>query len=158
MVVQVANETTFSDGYLDTWNKFSALACGTSSTETATTGTTSCKDPSGCEGPIVEPDFNITEAMARGQCGSVIYVILANDNPEVYPLEEEDKPISMTYNSTDGACSYHATMLNCTQSGDGPEQCKESTVSETVENCDCSDPKKYNFQNKGRFKILALTK
>ena len=107
------------------------------------------------EGPIVEPSYNSTEAIAKWQCGSVIYGILANDNPEEYPLEEEDKPISMTYTFKDGACSYDATMLNCTQLGDGPKQCKESKDSVTVENCDCSDPKKYNFQNKGRFKILG---
>ena len=113
--------------------------------------------PSSVEPPsseVPQPGFNITEAVAKMQCGGVIYAILAIDNPEEYPLEEEDKPISITYTFTDGACTFDATGQNCTQSGDGPEQCTESTMSETIKNCDCSDPKKYDFQDKGRFKIL----
>ena len=87
------------------------------------------------------------------QCNVVIYSILAKDNPKEYPLPKEAKPIS-TYTFTNGACTYDAITQYCTQSGDDPEQCTESVESETVENCDCSDPKKYNFQDKGRFKIL----
>ena len=86
-------------------------------------------------------------------CGFAIYSILAKDNPTKYPLSKKDQPIS-TYNFTDGDCTYDETRKNCTQSGDGPEKCTESTVTETAKNCDCSDPKKYNFQDKGRVKIL----
>ena len=86
------------------------------------------------------------------ECGGVIYSILAKDNPKEYPLPKEDQ-IS-TYTFTNGTCTFDAITQNCTQSGDGPEQCTESTESETVKNCDCSDPKKYNFRDKGRFKIL----
>ena len=92
-------------------------------------------------------------AEAKMGCGVVIYSILAKDNPKEYPLPKEDQPIS-TYTFTDGDCTYDETKQNCTQSGDGSEKCTESTVSEIAENCDCSDPKKYNFQDKGRFKIL----
>ena len=85
------------------------------------------------------------------QCNVVIYSILAKDNPKEYPLPKEAKPTS-TY-TFNGTCIFDAITQNCTQSGDGQEQCTESTESEIAENCDCSDPKKYNFQDKGRVKI-----
>ena len=93
-------------------------------------------------------------AMAKMDCSAIIYFILANENPEEFPLPKEQNPIS-TYTFANGACTFNDTVSTCAQSGDDPEQCTELTVSETftVENCDCSDPKKYNFQDKGRVKI-----
>ena len=102
-------------------------------------------------------------AMTKMACSFIIYFILANENPEEFPLPKETtncNPISCnpisTYTFENGACTFDDTVSTCAQSGDDPEQCTESTVSKTfkVQNCDCSDPKKYNFQDKGRFKIL----
>ena len=71
-------------------------------------------------------------------CNNIIYSILANDDPNAYPLAEDGpmaNPIS-TYSSSGGACTI---------TEDGSEM--------TISNCDCSDPKNYNFADKGRFKI-----
>ena len=106
--------------------KMTHLACGSS------------YSPSGSKGP--QPDSDGPEPDSDGppprmQCNKVIYYILANDNPEEYPLLVGDKPTS-TFSSKDGACTF-----------------TEDGMSVTVNDCDCSDPKKYNFYDKGRFKI-----
>ena len=80
-----------------------------------------------------EPDSE--ELPPKMLCNKVVYYILANDNPEEYPLMDDDKPTS-TFSSKDGACTF-----------------TEDGMSVTVNDCDCSDPKKYNFYDKGRFKI-----
>ena len=93
--------------------------------------------------------------MAKMMCNNIIYSILANDDPKEYPLAEDGpmaNPIS-TYSSNDGACTFDATMEVCQSSGGAGETCTKSKVSMTQANCDCSDPEKYNFEDKGRFKI-----
>ena len=87
------------------------------------------KGRSGSEGPP-------PEVMAKMMCNNIIYAILANDDPYEYPGLGLGQKIS-TYYSKDGACTK--------SSGYG--------MSVTVKNCDCSDPTKYNFEDKGRFKI-----
>ena len=76
--------------------------------------------------------------MAKSMCNNVIYLILANDDPKEYPLAQDGpmaNPIS-TYSSNGGACTI-----------------TEDGSSMTLHNCDCSDPKNYNFYDQGRFKI-----
>ena len=93
--------------------------------------------------------------MAKMFCSNIIYAILANDDPNAYPLAEEGPmadPIS-TYSSNDGACTFDGIMKTCSSSGGGEETCTESTESVTQANCDCSDPENYNFEDEGRFKI-----
>ena len=103
--------------------------------------------PPGADGPDGPPPGMTPEIMEKMSCNMVIYQILAKDNAKEYPLQDDDKPISK-YSSTDGACTYDATVKSCSQS-----DCSESTMEQTMPNCDCSDPKKYNFHDKGRFKI-----
>ena len=81
-----------------------------------------------------EPDSE--ELPPKMLCNKVIYYILANENPEEYPLMDDDKPIS-AHTSEDGACSI----------------IEEGKVVETVKDCSCSPPQEYNFVDKGRFKI-----
>ena len=93
------------------------------------------------------------EIEAKMTCNMIIYKILAKDDSKEYPLMDEDKPISK-YSSKDGACTYDAVVgQSCSQSGDGPETCEDYTQEQTIPKCDCSDPKKYNFADEGRFKI-----
>ena len=80
--------------------------------------------------------------MDKGMCNMVIYMILANDDPYEYPLAKDPytplaDPIS-TYSSNGGVCTFTLPQYGW---------------SETVQNCDCSDPKNYNFYDQGRFKI-----
>ena len=109
------------------------------------------EEPPSSVGPL---PTSSSEDAAKMACSALIYLILANENPEEFPPPKEANTIN-TYTFTNGACIFNDTVSTCIQSGDDLEQCTESTVSETfiVENCDCSDPKKYNFQDKGRFKI-----
>ena len=84
------------------------------------------------------PSFSSAPA-GVDMCDAVIYRILANDDPKEYPLGGPmSKPIS-AYSSEDGAC----TII-------------EYGYSQTVQNCDCSDPKNYNFYDEGRFKIWKV--
>ena len=76
------------------------------------------------------------ELPPKMQCNKVIYYILANENPEEYPLMDDDKPIS-AHTSEDGACSI----------------IEEGKIVETVKDCNCIHPEEYNFKDKGRFKI-----
>ena len=89
------------------------------------------------------------EIQAKMTCNMIIYKILAKDDSKEYPLMDEDKPISK-YSSKDGACTYDAIVG---ESCSGPDTCKDITQEDTTPKCDCSDPKKYNFADKGRFKI-----
>ena len=69
-------------------------------------------------------------------CSNTIYQILANDDPTEYTLSGSPlKPIK-SYSSSGGSCTV-----------------TESGGSMTISNCDCSDPKNYNFADEGRFKI-----
>ena len=91
--------------------------------------------------------------MAKSMCDSLIYSILANDDPKEYPLAKDGPmkyPIS-TYSSNSGACTYEATMTACYN-----DECTESKLSMTQQDCDCSDPKNYNFEDEGRFMILKV--
>ena len=81
-----------------------------------------------------EPDSE--ELPPKMLCNKVIYYILANENPEEYPLMDDDKPIS-AHTSEDGACSI----------------IEEGKIVETVKDCNCNHPEEYNFEDKGRFKI-----
>ena len=75
--------------------------------------------------------------MAKMFCHQIIYQILANDDPKEYPLGQDSGPI--------GPEDYSSEDDTCTLTGDGSSM--------TVQMCDCSDPKNYNFEDKGRFKI-----
>ena len=72
-------------------------------------------------------------------CNGLIYAILATDDPKEYPLANEGpmaRPISK-YSSNGGDCTI-----------------TEDGSSMTVHNCDCSDPKNYNFEDEGRFMMI----
>jgi len=122
------------------------VALDAASTWKARSGSDPSQSGSTDQGP--GDDGPPAEVMAKMNCNMVIYQILAKDNAKEYPLDGGDKPISK-YSSKDGACTYDATMKRCSQSGSGPETCTESTEEITLSKCDCSDPKKYNFYDKG---------
>ena len=84
------------------------------------------------------------ETLAKMKCNEVIYQILAIDDPKEYPLSGVAllNPIS-TYSSKYGACT---TTIVTDLTGYRP-------YSISTPNCDCSDPKNYNFADKGRFKM-----
>ena len=84
-------------------------------------------------------------------CREVIYKILANDNPEEYPLDADVKPIS-TYSAENGVCTFNSTVQWCSGPNDEPP-CEDITRPEPYPDCDCSDPEKYNFEDQGRFKL-----
>ena len=73
--------------------------------------------------------------MAKSMCDNVIYAILANDDPNEYPLRTGSSSISH-YSSSGGTCTF-------TKHG----------FKQTLSDCDCSDPENYSFYDEGRFKI-----
>ena len=79
------------------------------------------------------------EIEAKMDCHMIIYKILAKDNSKEYPLMDDDKPINK-YSTKDGACTYDAIHIDCSQSGNGPETCKDFTDENIIPKCDCSDP------------------
>ena len=81
------------------------------------------------------------------ECDELIYQILASDEPKEYPLSGTAllNPIS-TYSSKNGVCTTRRRLYDYDLTGYRP-------ISESTPNCDCSDPKNYNFADKGRFKI-----
>ena len=91
-------------------------------------------------GTFAGPEGPPGNDMAKTMCNNVIYAILANDDPKEYPLAKDGpmaSPIS-TYSSNGSACTIgepqHGSFM-------------------TVQYCDCSDPKNYNFEDEGRFMI-----
>merc|ERR1719312_786059 len=75
--------------------------------------------------------------MGKMMCNNFIYTILAGEDSKNYPLANGLEPAEKgSYSSSGGACSI-------TEDG--------STV--TISNCDCSDPKSYNFADKELCKI-----
>ena len=98
---------------------------------------------------LIKARAGIAQDMA---CREAIYQILANDNPEEYPLDEDKNPIS-TYSFIDGDCTFNDTV--CSDPFEKPpcEESPERIQTMRFEDCDCSDPKKYNFEDQGRFKI-----
>ena len=89
-------------------------------------------------GTFAGPEGPSGNDMDKTMCNSLIYAILANDDPKEYPLANDGpmgKPISK-YSPDGGACTI-----------------TEDGSSTTVQNCDCSNPKNYNFEDEGRFMI-----
>ena len=68
-------------------------------------------------------------------CDAIIYEMLSIEDPKKYPRPGESLPYSITPNG--GACII--------SEGD-PEP-----YSSTIKECDCSDPKNYDFYDKGMF-------
>ena len=98
------------------------------------------------------------EVMSKRICNNVIYAILANDDPNEYPLAQDKRiplsiPISKYSSIVSGYCTFDYTVKMCSESGSGPERCTESKLLMTQAKCDCSDPENYNFADKGRVKI-----
>ena len=108
-------------------------------------------------GTFAGPEGPSGNDMDKTMCNSLIYAILANDDPHEYPLVQDGplaKPISKYSSIVPGYCDFDYTMKTC-YTINRPETCTESELSTygMIQACDCSDPENYNFADKGRFKI-----
>ena len=78
------------------------------------------------------------ETKFKDMCNGVIYGVLSKENPSEYPVGNPNAPAmftgDVTLSSSGGSCTV-----------------KEEFGEMTIPNCDCSDPKKYDFYDKGRF-------
>ena len=76
------------------------------------------------------------EGNYKDVCDAINYAMLSNENPKKYPPMGPGE--SFSYSGT--------------QDGDSCIVSKpDEPGSFTVQDCDCSDPKNYDFYNKGRF-------
>ena len=75
------------------------------------------------------------KAMNKQMCHLTIYQILSSENPTDYP-KKTDVPgeFYSSYSSSGGSCTI-----------------RDEFGSMTIQNCDCSNPKSYNFYDEGRF-------
>ena len=118
----------------------------------------------------------------RLSCNHLLYVILSNENSKEYPLSNILGIVS-DYSSSCGQCTHFYSTEKCTvdwysfsSSSNYPdslalaaslapypeyslhqeykESCIPVTYNFTYSNCDCSDPKNYNFEDEGRFEIF----
>ena len=78
------------------------------------------------------------ELMSKMMCHDAVYQILASENPTEYPAPMDGPSFSsdISYSSSGGRCT-----INYGASGS----------SMSVSNCDCSDPKSYDFYDAGKF-------
>ena len=74
------------------------------------------------------------KAINKSQCHGVIYEILAIEDPKKYPRPMNTSVASFTPDG--GSCIVSEP--------DKPD-------SFTIQDCDCNDPKNYDFYDKGRF-------
>ena len=72
----------------------------------------------------------------KAQCHGVIYEILSIEDPKKYPRPMNTSVQSITPDG--GSCIVSEP---------------DEPYSFTIEDCDCSDPKNYDFYDKGRFSI-----
>ena len=80
----------------------------------------------------------------RLSCNQLLYGILSNENSKEYPLSNILGIVS-DYSSS---CGY------CTIPQDLGTHFSSTERNFTYSNCDCSDPKNYNFKDEGRFEIF----
>ena len=77
------------------------------------------------------------ETMTKQMCHTTIYQILSKDNPTDYPKPTDGPGEIGSYSSSGGSCTIGDEFGGM-----------------TIQNCDCSDPKKYDFYDEGRFSIF----
>merc|ERR1711946_3957 len=107
------------------------------------------------------------ETMSKQMCNMYMYMILSNENPTEYPAMAGPGESSgdISYSSSGGSCtieegsspssngpppSYGPPSSN----GPPPSYGPPSYGATTIQNCDCSDPKKYVFADKALCKKL----
>merc|ERR1712137_1452313 len=78
--------------------------------------------------------------MSKQMCNMYMYMILSNENPTEYPAMAGPGESSgdISYSSSGGSCTIEE---GSSPSSNGPP----SYGATTIQNCDCSDPKKYVF-------------
>ena len=81
------------------------------------------------------------KTMIKLQCNGVIYEILSIEDPQKYPKIPMNTSVS-SITPDGGSCIV-------TDDPDDPDD--PEPFSYTLQDCDCSDPKNYDFYDKGRF-------
>ena len=71
-------------------------------------------------------------------CNSINYDMLSIEDPKTYP-KPLGESVGLKYSPDGGSCIFSE------QDGD------LESFSYTIQDCDCSDPKNYDFYDKGRF-------
>ena len=77
------------------------------------------------------------KTMNKLQCNEVIYEILSIEDPKKYPVPMNTSVPSITPDG--GSCIVTEPNV------------PEPYNVDTIQYCDCSDPKNYDFYDKGRF-------
>jgi len=79
------------------------------------------------------------ETMSKQMCNMYMYMILSNENPTEYPAMAGPGESSgdISYSSSGGSCTI-----------------EEGHGAIIIENCDCSDPKKYDFADQALCKSI----
>ena len=82
----------------------------------------------------MEDEMEINE---KKLCDGIIYWLLSIEDPKKYP-NPMDAPRNVTPDG--GSCIISYSLIS-----------RKSVHSYTIQDCDCSDPKNYDFYDKGRF-------
>ena len=80
------------------------------------------------------------EGNYKDVCDAINYAMLSNENPKKYPPMGPGESFSYSGTPDGGSCIISDDEL-----------IGDELYSYTIQDCDCSDPKNYDFYDKGMF-------
>ena len=81
--------------------------------------------------------------MDKDLCHIMNYELLSIEDPKEYPSSMDPSNSLKIYSSDGGSCTYNLH--------DDSVDYETYNFEATIQDCDCSDPKNYDFYDEGRF-------